>query len=417
MSRSDVIIIGGGIIGVSTAYYLARRGVSVTLLEKGRIAGEQSSRNWGAVRQQGRAEAELPLMRACSREIWESLETELDASLDWRREGQMRIAYDSEMMESFETFLPLAREHDLDTRILTPKQVAETLPHYAAPDCLGAMFTPSDGCANPEKVAPAFAQAAKRLGADIREGCAVFNIERQGGRVFGVQTEQGFLRAEKVLVAAGAWSSRLLAPLGIMHPSLWVRASVARTQPIDLNLRKLVVWGKCAYRQRLDGRMILAVAEDGYHDLCLDSFRYGKRYLHLLKKNWSRLNFAFGYTSWQALRGEYRDFTRHRVLEPTPDISGLKKAADSFRQEYPDAPELHPEARWAGQIDFMPDELPVIDANTAIPGLAIATGFSGHGFGLGPIAGRSMADVLATGATSFDLTPFRANRWETPRAN
>ena len=409
---SDIVIIGGGIVGVSSAYYLAKRGISVTLVEKGRIGAEQSSRNWGAVRQQGRDPAELPLMQACSREIWGNLEAELEASLDWRREGQMRIAYDLQMLKSFEDFMPIARAHGLDTEILTPDQIADTLPYYDSREALGAMFTPSDGCANPEKVAPAFTAAAKRLGATINENCAAFNIEKQGGKVYGVATERGLIKASQVLVAAGAWSSRILDPLGVRHPSLWVRASVAKTQPIKLNLRKLVVWGKCAHRQRLDNRVIIAVAEDGFHDICFDSFRFGARYIPLARKHWHKLKFTFSQTSREALAGEYKDFARHRILNPKPDVTGLRQAAQLFRQEYPDAPELHFENSWAGQIDFMPDELPVVSADTAIPGLAIAAGFSGHGFGLAPVIGRSMAELLTLGRCCFNLEPFCSRRWE-----
>ena len=411
MNKTDVIVIGGGIVGASTAYYLARKGIATTLLEKGRINGEQSSRNWGAVRQQGRHRAELPLMMACSREIWGGLEQELQAPLDWRRQGQMRIAHDEEMMRAFEAFLPVAREFGLDTEIITPRQISELLPHYAAKDCLGGMFTPSDGCADPGKVAPAFAAAARRLGAQLQEGCAALQVETQGGRVCGVRSEGGFLRADKVLVAAGAWSGRLLAGLGIAHPSLWVRGSVARSAPINLELRKLVVWGRCAYRQGLDGSILIADAADGRHDLCLDSLRYGMRFLPLARKNWRKLKFSLGAASWQACKGEYRSFTRHRVLQPKPDVSGLQRAARLFREDYPAAPELRLQSCWAGQIDFMPDELPVIDAATSIPGLAIAAGFSGHGFGLGPMAGRSMAALLAGGSVEFDLSPFRSERF------
>ena len=409
---SGIVIIGGGIVGASSAYYLARRGVPVTLVEKGRIGAEQSSRNWGAVRQQGRDPAELPLMQACSREIWGNLETELETSLDWRREGQMRIAYDSQTLESFEAFMPIARAHGLDTEILTPEQIAETLPHYDSREALGAMFTPSDGCANPEKVAPAFAAAAKRFGAGVNENCAALGIEKQCGRIYGVVTEQGLIKTSQVLVAAGAWSGRILKPLGICHPSLWVRASVAKTQPIELNLRKLVVWGKCAYRQRPDNRIIIADATDGFHDLCFDSFRFGARYTPLMRKHWRKFKFAFGRTSREDLAGEYNDFTRHRILDPDPDVAGLRQAARLFLQEYPAAPELHFESSWAGQIDFMPDELPVIDVDTAISGLAIAAGFSGHGFGLAPVVGRSMAELIASGRCEFHLESFRSDRWE-----
>ena len=186
------------------------------------------------------------------------------------------------------------------------------------------MFTPSDGCANPEKVASAFAAAAKRLDANINENCAALGVEQQGGKVYGVVTEHGLIKTPQALVAAGAWSSRILEPLGIRHPSLWVCASVAKTQPIKLNLRKLVVWGRCAHRQRLDNRIIVAVAANGFHDICLDSFRFGARYIPLARRHWRKIEFAFSQTSREALAGEYANFIQHRVLNPKPDTAGLR---------------------------------------------------------------------------------------------
>ncbi|MEM7172697.1 MAG: FAD-binding oxidoreductase [Pseudomonadota bacterium] len=412
----DVVIIGGGIIGTAAAYYLARQGQSVVLFEKGRIAGEQSSRNWGAVRQQGRHPAELPLMMDCNR-LWQGLEQNLEAGLDWRQQGQMRVAFDKQRLEDSEAWLPIAKEHGLDTHILTPAQVAKTLPHFDSTGCLGAMFTPSDGCAEPEKVAPAFAAAAKRLGAKVADFCGVLSLDIQNGQVCGVESEQGSVAAATVVCAAGAWTSRLLRSIGHRHPSLWVRASVGRSGPIPLELRKLVVWSRCAYRQRPDRRVTVAAASDGYHDLNLDSLRFGLQFLPLAKRNRRNLKVRLGSALWQDLFGRFADPVQQRTIEPPPAAEALDRALKDFQKDYPGAGPMAFEKTWAGYIDYMPDELPVIDELDHPGGLFIAAGLSGHGFGIGPMVGSVVADLIVKGQSRYDLSPFKAGRFEFPQTS
>ncbi|TIX46229.1 MAG: FAD-binding oxidoreductase [Mesorhizobium sp.] len=229
--------------------------------------------------------------------------------------------------------------------------------------------------------------------------------------VCGVETEQGRLACETIVLAAGAWTGRLLKPLGIKHPCLWVRGSVGRTGVLPIELRKLVVWGKCAYRQRPDGRVTIAVAEDGFHDLMLDSLVHGLKFLPLAKRNWRNLRFCLGKPTMRSLMGEFNDFTTHRTLDPQPDWKGLAKAAGRFVEEYPGVGSVQYERAWAGYIDYMPDELPVIEAVGEPSGLFIAAGLSGHGFGIGPIVGKTICDLIVKGRAGYDLAPFSSRRF------
>ena len=145
--EADVVVVGAGIVGCSTAYYLARRGARVVVLERSSVPGEQSRKNWGFVRQQGRDPLEMPLVLEANR-IWRGLERELGADLEWVRGGNLALAKDEARMAQFEAWLPIAREHGLETRLLGPRDLQEVVPGLAG-EWLGGMHTPGDGHADP----------------------------------------------------------------------------------------------------------------------------------------------------------------------------------------------------------------------------------------------------------------------------
>jgi glycine/D-amino acid oxidase-like deaminating enzyme len=409
-SRSaDVVVVGGGIVGCAAAYYLSGRGVSVVVCEKGDVGLEQSSRNWGFVRQQGRDAAELPLMMACNR-IWLGLEAELEADLEWIQGGNLALAYDRERLELFEQWLPLAKEHGLETRLLTTQQLRQLVP-AVKPKLLGAMFTPSDGQAEPQNVCPAFQRAAQTGGARFMTGCAVEGIELQNGAVSGVYTEQGHIRASTVVCAAGAWSTRLIRPLGVRLPSLWVKGSVARVAPVR-ELTAAGVWGRAAFRQRRDGRLYMALGTEGEHHLMVDSLRFLPAFLPAYLHNKSEIKFKLGRVLVEDLLGRFDDYRRHRALDPPPSRKEIEQAVGYMQAEYEGMDSMTIERIWAGYIDCTPDMLPVIDRLDRPQGLVLATGFSGHGFGMGPIAGRLVSEIIVDAKPSLDLSALRFGRFK-----
>lgn len=218
--QTDVLIIGGGVIGTCTAYWLAQKGVNVTLCEKGRVAGEQSSRNWGWVRQQGRDAAELPISMESSR-LWQQLMKETGEDLGFRQEGVYYLAEKEEDLKNYEDFLELAKQHQLDTKLLSKDEIYAKIPGRGG-KWIGGMVTPSDGRAEPWIAVPAIGRAAERNGAVIVEDCAVRTLEFEGGKLTGAVTEKGTIKAKRVLIAAGAWSS-------ILRKSRRVHASAMRT--------------------------------------------------------------------------------------------------------------------------------------------------------------------------------------------
>jgi glycine/D-amino acid oxidase-like deaminating enzyme len=411
-----VAVIGGGIAGSAAAYYLALKGLSVVLLEKGEIAGEQSGRNWGFVRQQGRDSRELPLMMTCNR-IWQELPAALDSDIEWRQGGVLYLAEGEAEMADYEAWLEHARAHDLDSRLLSGREAAGLLPGMSR-DWTGGLYTPSDGQADPVKTTRAFAQAAARLGAEVRSGCIVEAIETGGGKVTGLRTEAGEVKAGAVLVAAGVWSNPLLRDLGLDLPQLRVRATVLRTKPAP-EKTALGVWSPgLGFRQRRDGSFNVAAGGLVDHDIGLDSLRYAWIFRQGFRQNRRHLRLCLGRPLLEDIATLFDRraalkcrLTGHRALDPAPDPAKMQKGMAAFRALFPALRDLEVDYGWGGVIEATPDAIPVLDALPGVTGLYVATGFSGHGFGFGPIAGRLMAELIAGEAPSHDLAAFRFARF------
>ena len=413
----DVVVIGGGIIGVMTAWFLAERGLRVTLCEKGRIAGEQSSRNWGWIRQQGRDPAELPIMVE-SLAIWKSLAEQVGEGLGFRQTGVIYLANTARDMNSFEAWLPHARAHGLDTRMMSRAEVAAHLPGAVAP-WPGAIFTPSDARAEPWAAVPLLAQAASQRGVCILEGCAVRALDLAAGRVAGVVTELGRIACDQVVVAGGAWSRLFLGAQGVMIPQLSVLASVGATGPMPEIFPGAAADSHFAFRRRADGGYSLAPG--AAHDFFVgrDAFASVATYLPVLRKDFRSTRFRAMAPSgfpdaWGTPRHWPADaispFERCRILNPAPNSTTLGRVQDAFATAFPGLGRPTLKTAWAGMIDTMPDVVPVID-RAPIAGLVIATGMSGHGFGIGPGVGRVVADLVCGNATGHDLARFRLARF------
>jgi len=231
---ADVVIIGGGIIGVSTAYFLAKEGIKVCLCEKGYISGEQSGRNWGFVRIQGRDEREIPMV-AESQRIWRYFSSETGIDTGYKEGGCLFTAYDEKELQSFDAWLELAKKYDIPTEPLDQKGLRNEV-GLAANKWVGGMLTRTDGRAEPQKATLAIAKAAENLGASIISGCSVRGIETSGGSLSRIITEKGPINASTAVCAAGAWSSYFCRSLGISVPQLKVRGTVARTSTVETKI-------------------------------------------------------------------------------------------------------------------------------------------------------------------------------------
>ncbi|HWT62467.1 MAG TPA: FAD-dependent oxidoreductase, partial [Ochrobactrum sp.] len=269
---TKVAVIGGGVIGVSTALFLAERGIPVALFEKGKIAGEQSSRNWGWCRRTGRDSREMPLIVESMR-LWEGMNERTGRETGFRVTGIAYAAEKEEEVERYAQWIKIASQHGIETELLSSKQVASLAPGLTRP-LKGGMFTPLDGRAEPQKAVPAFAAKAQELGAVILQNCAVRGIETTNGRVSAVLTEKGRVACEAIVVAGGAWSRLIISDFKARLPQLKVKSSVFRTAPIEANVDPAIAFSDFALRKRLDGGYTVASLGGSIADIVPDSFRY-----------------------------------------------------------------------------------------------------------------------------------------------
>src|SRR5216683_1684963 len=323
-ARADVVIVGGGIIGTSTALFLAQKGVSAVLCEKGHIAGEQSSRNWGWCRKMVRDPRELPLVIESLR-LWEGMNRTVEAETGFRTCGIMYLADKAEDLARLEGWLDHAREYQLDTRVVDGAEVARLLPGTAKP-WAGGLYTASDGKAEPQMAAPAVATAARRRGAAILTNCAVRGIETAGGRVSAVVTEKGRIACGSAVLAGGAWSRLFCGHLGIELPQLKVLGSVMRTERLDGGPEISASGDLFGYRKRMDGGYTVATLGVRTIDLVPDSFRLFRDYLPSVRLHRKKLRFRVGrpfLDEWQTPRrwslDEASPFEAVRVLDPAAD--------------------------------------------------------------------------------------------------
>ncbi|MEL6959605.1 MAG: FAD-binding oxidoreductase [Pseudomonadota bacterium] len=415
---ADVAIVGGGVMGVCAALFLARKGVSVVLVEKGRIAAEQSARNWGWIRQQGRDPAEITIMAEAQRH-WQALSRETNDQIGLTQTGVAYLATSEAEQERFEGWLPNAKAHGIGTRALSRAEVQAMMPDAQA-DWVGGIYTDTDMKAEPWVAVPALARLAVRDGAVLCEGIAARGIETSAGRVSALITEAGRLRCSEVIVAGGAWSSLFLRNVGVNIPQLSVRASVVAVDAAPMAYAGAATDDKVAFRPRADGGYTLACG--GARDLFVgpDAFRAFPKYLKQLAadpfgtklRRASPKGFPDG---WRTPRrwalDEPSPFERMRVLNPAPNDDLLARVTRDFAARFPDLGPVRPKAKWAGMIDTMPDIVPIVDRVDTVPGLTVATGLSGHGFGIGPGMGRVVSDLVTGDAVGHDLHRFRFSRF------
>ncbi len=414
-ASTQVVVIGGGIVGVCTALFLAERGIPVVLCEKGRIAGEQSSRNWGWIRKAGRDNRELQLMIE-SAAMWRALAPRLGEDIGYGIRGTTYLATNETELQKHETWLAENAGFDHGARLLSPQETDDLLKRNDR-QFAGALHTPSDATAEPGLAVPAMARYARRLGAIVLEGCAVRSIERSAGKVRAVVTEHGEIACQSVVLAGGVWSRTFLENLGLSLPQLAVKSSVMRTTPGPEVIAGTVGATAASLRRRADGGYTIARSGAAEFQLVPAAFRHFLDFLPILADRWQimkiRLGPEFfgplGRHRWKA--DEVTPFEQVRVMDPTPDRRLLDKVLASAKALHPRLDGVEIAETWGGLIDVMPDEIPVVDEPPGWSGLVIATGLSGHGFGIGPGVAKLVVQHIHGETPLVDMKPFAYRRF------
>jgi glycine/D-amino acid oxidase-like deaminating enzyme len=415
-SAADVVIIGGGIAGAAAAYFLSKRGNRVALLEKGVVGAEQSSRNWGWVRQQNRDERELPLAK-WALESWGELADEIGADLGFRREGLVYLTEDPKELAGWEKWVNMARTYQVRSHLMSRAEASAVIPGRRA--WVGGVRSPTDGRAEPSMAAPALAEAARRLGATIHQHCAARGMETEGGKVSAVVTELGRIRTTQVLCAAGAWTSLFCRWHGIDFPQSGINSTAFATRPAPALIEGGLSTPQFTLRRRLDGGYTVAIRGRGRIELTPQGLRYTKQFLPVLRERWSSSisigvgrSFFKGPEAWAHWSLDSRSpFEKTRVLNPGADQATIDSALASLAETFPALGGLAVASKWGGWIDSTPDAVAVIGPVPQLPGFFLASGFSGHGFGIGPAAGRLAADLISGDAPIVDPHPLRFPRF------
>lgn len=419
-SAVDVVVIGGGLVGASAAWHLARAGLKVALCEKGAIGAEQSGRNWGWCRNTLRHPTEIPLMIQSMRD-WRDPAAFGGLDTGFRTTG---IAYlcgrTTDDEQAYLRWLDAVKPFGLDSHMLLARELDKVVPGSAQQPS-AALFTPSDGCAEPEKATAAIAEAARTLGAVLLTNCAVRTVELQAGKVGAAVTEKGRIGCGAVLLAGGTWSRRFAGNLGIDLPQLQVMGSVMYTAPMPGGPDVSVAGRGFGWRRREDGGYIVSQADATIFDIVGDSFRLLADFRPALLSGLKTLRLRVGRRFIEEARlarrwrsDETTPFEQVRIAEPEPAGWVLDEAVHRIGAAYPFFSNVTVLGRWGGFIDVTPDALPVIGPVPQLPGLHMATGMSGHGFGLGPGAGRLAAQMITGNKPCVDPAPFRLHRF--PRA-
>lgn len=414
--EADAVVIGAGIVGSFAAYYLAKRGLKVALVEKGVVGGEQSSRNWGWCRQQNRDARELPISTK-SLGLWEQFGADTGEETGFTRCGLFYVSNNDQELETWAKWGQFAKTVGVETYMLNSDE-ASSRGRFTGQRWKGGVWSPTDGIANPTLAAPAAAKAVMALGGTVHQGCAARGIETSGGAISAVVTEKGTIRTKIVIMAGGAWASSFMYQMGIRFPQASVRQSILAVSTAGLEVPKAFFSKSVAITQRGEGCHTLTVSGRARVDPTLQFLRFAPEFLPMFMRRWRNLSPG----GLEGLMAGHEGLSRWRLDEPTPmeamrildpkaDKSMLNRARKEASALIPTLGKAPAVGSWAGFVDSTPDGVPVISEIRQIPGLVLAAGFSGHGFGIGPGAGHLIADI-ATGADPIvDPRPYRLSRF------
>ena len=368
---AEVIIIGSGVIGNATAYYLACKGRKVIVLEgSDNIGNGGSSRNGGGVRQSGRDPRELEMVMWGIQNLWPHLHEELDADVEYVQKGNLRLGKTAAHMQILQKLTDSAVKCGLDVRMIDAQEVRRINP-YLSEEVIGASWCPTDGHANPMKTTLAYYRKARALGVRFITGEKVVRLEKIHGKLRKVITEKNVYEAEKVLVAAGYESREIIRTVGIDVPMIKQKMQCLVTEA----------------EPRMFEQM-LGTAEADF---------YGHQSSHG--------SFVFGGSSGQ----EGYESDKDRLIASSISVPCICRGILKY---FPGLAETKIVRAWTGWIDPCVDGIPVMSNVEEAEGLYLATGFSGHGFGIAPAAGYHLSQMICEEEPVVDMRAFRYDRFK-----
>lgn len=369
-NHADVIIVGGGIIGCAAAYYLTKKGCSVLVLEGSKDIGNGgSSRNGGGVRQSGRDPRELPLAMYGIKNLWPTLSEELEVDCEYHQDGNLRLGKTEKHLEILQGLTDRAKACGLDVRMIDGDEVRAINP-YLSDEVIGASWCPTDGHANPLTTTLGYYKMARRLGARFITEEPVAALRKIKRHLRQVITKDNVYEGDTVILAAGLGSRDIAATVGIdipMQPAM-LEALVTEAQPPMFD-------------------QMLGTAEADF---------YGHQTKHG--------SFVFGGTS--GLEG----FTKDNHTPVTSSISAPSTCRGIIKY-FPVLRDAKIVRTWAGWMDLCADKVPVISTVSEVPGLILACGFSGHGFGIAPAVGTVLSQLALHEPTAVNLHELRYDRF------
>jgi sarcosine oxidase, subunit beta len=371
VQRADVVIVGGGIMGASSAFFLRKRGLSVILLERGLIGQQASGVNFGNTRRMGRPIEELPLSNR-SRGIWLKFRELFGDDAELLLNGHLRLGFKPEHEERMVRYAQDAQSFGLGMQMMSGQALRERFP-YLSREITAGCFAPHDGHANPRLAAPAIGRAAAREGAQVFENTEIVSVEKDGEDFRVAAADGRIFRAPVALITAGAWGDRISASFGEPVPMIVKGPQMAVTEPVPYAI----------------GPTIGAIA---------DTFEQTVYFRQV-----ARGNIVIGGAGHEA-----PDMVNRRAYV-NPARTLMKLAA---------APRVVPALNnlsiirvWSGIEGYMKDSRAAMGPSGRVPGLYYAFGFSGEGFQLGPGVGDVMAELIATGATSTPIDHYHIGRF------
>lgn len=366
LDRADVVVIGGGVTGLSTAWWLRKAGVDVVVVEKGIVGWEASGRNGGMVSARGQEPPVVPLAKESLR-LWPTMDEELGYPTEFVGKGYLNAVLYEEGVPGMHEAQRTYQGHGIPCQVLSPEEVRELVPPIS-PRCLGGLFIPHAGHVNPQRATQAFAWAVLDRGGRIYQETTVTGITVSRGRVAAVETTRGTILTETVVDAAGPQTAHIAAMVGVHVPLAPARVEIIATVPLP-PLFQVALSGNGLYgRQALRGNLLYGGGPHEWTDVA-PAGEPAKPNTPLIRH------------------------IARRLAELLPSLEGVRVLRS-----------------WAGIVEQTPDYYPIIDRVGEPQGFIVATA-SAHGFGLSPATGKAISELVTKGESSIDISGLRLDRF------